>query len=125
METAAIRDDSDEFQIRNALSRSYYALFHACHGWLAMKNVPESKRKHHQDLFAEIRSKRGREFGDRLEGFRSLRNGADYDRPQLFPPDSVQDELERFRLRAGESLGHMEKEFNTYASEIDSFLESR
>jgi hypothetical protein len=125
METAVIRDDSDEFQIRNALSRSYYALFHACHGWLAMKNVPKSRRKHHQLLFAEIRSKRGREFGDRLEGFWLLRMRADYDDPQLFHPDSIQGDLERFRLGAGEDLGRMEKEFDAYASEIDSFLESR
>lgn len=125
MATAVIADDSNEFEIRNALSRSYYALFHACHGWLAMKNVPQSRRKHRQPLFAEIRSKRGKEFGDRLEGFWFLRKKADYDDPELFRPGSFQGDLERFRLSAREDLGRVEKEFDPYASEIESFLESR
>jgi uncharacterized protein (UPF0332 family) len=124
METVG-RDDWDEFQLRNALSRSYYALFHACHGWLAMKNVPKSRRKHHQLMFAQIRTKRGREFGDRLEGFWLLRMTADYDDPQLFHPDSAGVDLESFRLSVGEDLDRMKTEFDAYASEISGFLESR
>ena len=118
IESAVIRDDSNEFQVRNALSRSYYGLFHACHSWLAMKNVPLSRRRHRQPLFEQIRNQRGREFGDRLEGFWLLRKRADYDDPEFF-----RDDLEKFRLSAREDQGRMEAEFNSYVVEIESLLE--
>jgi len=120
MATALIRDDSDEFEVRNALSRSYYALFHACHAWLAMKNVPLSRRKHRQPLFEQIRSRRGKEFGDRVEGFWLLRKKADYDDPEFFQGD-----LDKFRLSAREDQGRLEAEVESYASEVESLLEAR
>ena len=118
MESGVIQDDADEFQIRNALSRSYYALFHVCHGWLAMKNVPLAKRKHRQPLFEQIRNQRGKEFGDRLEGFWLWRKRADYDDPELFQGD-----LEKFRPRAQEDQDRMKAEFDSYVAQIDSLLE--
>jgi hypothetical protein len=85
-----------------------------------MKNVPLSRRKHRQPLFEQIRNQRGKEFGDRLEGFWLLRKRADYDDPEFF-----HDDLDRFRLSAREDQGRMEAEFNSYALEIESLLEAR
>jgi uncharacterized protein (UPF0332 family) len=122
--TAVIRDDSSEFEMRNALSRCYYGLFHVCHAWLAMKNVPLSRRKHRQPLFDEILSKRGKEFSDRLEAFWLLRKKADYDEPAFFQPGIFQDDLNKLRLSARGDRGRMEAEFDSYATEAESFLAS-
>lgn len=112
--TCDIRGYANEFELRNALSRSYYALFHACHAWLAMNNVPLSKRRQHEALIREIRNKRGKEFGDRLEGFWLLRKQADYDEPKIFDGD----DLEGHRLVAREHMGRMEAEFDSYATGV-------
>ncbi len=122
MVTAVIRDDSGEFEIRNALSRSYYALFHVCHAWLAMKNVPLSRRKNRPDLFEGIRGKRGKEFGDRLDSFWLLRKKADYDEPVFF---EFEGDLDKLRLSAREDQGRMEAEFESYAAQVESSLEPR
>jgi uncharacterized protein (UPF0332 family) len=114
MTTAVIRDDSGEFEIRNALSRSYYALFHACHAWLAAKNVPLGKRKNRPDPFEQIRSKREKEYGDRIDELWKLRKQADYDEPEYF-----QDDLDRFRLSGREGQDRMTAEFDSYISEIE------
>jgi uncharacterized protein (UPF0332 family) len=114
MATAFIRDDSGEFEIRNALSRSYYALFHACHAWLAAKNVPLSRRKHRVELFEQIRIKRGKDYGSRLDDFWLLRKRADYDDPEYFQGD-----LDKFRLSARGDQGRMATEFSSYVSEIE------
>jgi uncharacterized protein (UPF0332 family) len=37
LETANVVQASSEFEERNALSRAYYAMFHACCAWLACK----------------------------------------------------------------------------------------
>jgi uncharacterized protein (UPF0332 family) len=99
------------------LSRSYYALFHVCHAWLAIKNVPLTKRRQHEALIREIWNKRGKDFGDRLEGFWRLRKQADYDEPEIFEGEG---ELELHRLVARESLRQMEAEFESYATEVES-----
>lgn len=123
--TVEIRDDSTEFEIRNALSRSYYALFHVCHAWLAMNNVPLSRRKQHESLIRETRDERGKEFGDRLERFWLLRKRADYDEPEFFEARPLQGDLDKSRLNAREHLSLMEREFESYTSEVENFLESR
>jgi uncharacterized protein (UPF0332 family) len=123
--TVEIREDSTEFEIRNALSRSYYALFHVSHAWLAMNNVPLSRRKQHESLIREIRDKRGKECGDRLERFWLLRKRADYDEPEFFEASAFQGELDKFRLSAREHLSLMEREFESYISEMEGFLEPR
>lgn len=125
METAEIRDDSDEFQVRNALSRSYYGLFHACHAWLATNNVPFRRRSQHETLIKEIGDRRGREFGKRLEGFWLLRKQADYDRPEFFAAKPFQGDLDKFRLSARGDQGRMAVELDSYVSDIESFMESQ
>jgi hypothetical protein len=123
--TVDIQEDATEFEIRNALSRSYYALFHACHAWLAMKNVPLSRRKQHESLIREARDERGKEFGDRLERFWLLRKRADYDEPEFFEARPFQGDLDKFRLNAREHLSLIERELESYTSEVENFLESR
>jgi uncharacterized protein (UPF0332 family) len=122
MATAVIRHDSGEFQIRNALSRSYYALFHVCHAWLAMENVPLTRRKNRRDLFEGIRRTRGKAFADRLESFWLLRKKADYDEPVFFASEG---DLDKLRRSAQEDRSRMEAEFQSYASEVESSLEPR
>jgi uncharacterized protein (UPF0332 family) len=122
MATAIIRDNSKEFEIRNALSRSYYALFHVCHAWLAMKNVPLTKRRNRPGLFEQIRRKRGNEFAERLDSFWLLRKRADYDEPVLSESEG---DLGKLLLSAREEQSRMEAEFQAYASEVECSLEPR
>jgi uncharacterized protein (UPF0332 family) len=120
--TAFIRPDSGEFEIRNALSRSYYALHHAFHAWLAMKNVPKSRRARREALFEQVLRKRGKEYGNRLDRFWSLRVKADYDEPEFFEASPFLGDLAKFRLAASDDLSLIEREFEFYNSEVDSFL---
>jgi hypothetical protein len=69
-------------------------------------------------LFEQIRNQRGKEFGDRLEGFWLLRKRADYDDPEL-----LHDDVEKLRLSAQEGRDRMEAEFNSYVLEIENLLE--
>ena len=123
METAVIQDDADEFQVRNALSRSYYGLFHACHAWLAMNNVPFSRRSQHELLIKEIGDRRGKEFGERLKAFWVLRKQADYDRPELLAAKPFQGDVVKLRASARGDRGRMVAELSSYASEVEGFGE--
>jgi hypothetical protein len=125
MATAVVREDSGEFETRNALSRSYYALFHACHAWLAMKNVPQGRRKDRPALFEQVQIRRGKEFGERLDKFWLERKKADYDEPEFFEGTDFQGDIDKFRLSAREYLGLMEREFDSYTSEVENFLKAR
>jgi uncharacterized protein (UPF0332 family) len=119
MATAFIRDDSGEFEIRNALSRAYYALFHACHAWLAVRNVPESKRNDRVAVFGQVRSGRGKESGGRLDEFWLWRKRADYDKPEFLEAVVFQGDWSKVRLSARAQLSLMEREFESYLSEVE------
>ena len=119
IESAVIRDDSNEFEIRNALSRSYYGLFHACHSWLALRNVPFSKRSQHEMVIKEIGDRRGKEFGERLNEFWSLRKQADYDRPELLRGRYFPAAVNRLRLSARGDCDRMAAEMTSYVLELD------
>lgn len=125
IETASVRSDSGEFEIRNALSRSYYALFHACHAWLAMNNIPLGRRRQHESLIRETRDERGKEFGERLERFWALRKRADYDEPEFFGSDRSEGDLESLRADARGHVSSMERELESYTSEVEIFLKRR
>ena len=122
MATVVIQDNSGEFEIRNALSRSYYALFHLCHAWLAMKNVSLGRRDTHEKLIQGIRDKRGREFGERLEGFWKLRKSADYDKPPFFEEKAFRSDPDMLRVSAAGHWSRMKTEFDSYDLEVGSFL---
>jgi len=77
LDTAVIRPDSSEFEERNALSRAYYAMFHACCAWLASKFGIVDKLGH-QKLVDEMHRRRGKDFGDLVRDARGMRRAADY-----------------------------------------------
>jgi uncharacterized protein (UPF0332 family) len=85
--TTAIRRDCSEYEMRNAYSRSYYALFHACHGYLraAGFDVDNLNRKH-TTLHAEMGRRMGKWFGQFFRGAWELRCRSDYDSGWSVPP---------------------------------------
>ena len=48
LETAVLVKESSEFDERNALSRAYYAMFHASRAWLLFKFGVDRRMKHGQ-----------------------------------------------------------------------------
>ena len=83
IETAKISRDCSEYDMRNAYSRSYYALFHVCHGYLRAAGVdiksPVQKHSTHGALHAEMGRQMGRWFGWLIKGAWELRCRSDYD----------------------------------------------
>jgi uncharacterized protein (UPF0332 family) len=77
LETAVVGPASTESEERNALSRSYYAMFHACCAWLAAKSGVVRKLKHFE-LLDEMHRSRGKKFGDFVRDVRGIRRAADY-----------------------------------------------
>jgi uncharacterized protein (UPF0332 family) len=96
LKTAVVGAGSSEFEERNALSRAYYAMFHACCAWLASKYGITSKLKHFE-LQDEMHRRRGKKFGDFVRDVRGLRRAADY-REEWHPQRLVtMDRLEKVR----------------------------
>jgi len=75
--TATVDIGSSEFEERNALSRAYYAMFHASCAWLAFKYGIDRELKH-SELLDEMHRRRGKEFGDFVRDLRGMREAADY-----------------------------------------------
>jgi uncharacterized protein (UPF0332 family) len=86
IKTAKISDAASEYEIRNAFSRSYYALFHACCGylWAAGIDVNSLGRKHGR-LHDEMGRWVGKSFGNFLRSSYELRRKSDYI-PEWNPP---------------------------------------
>jgi len=86
--TANISDALSEYDIRNAFSRSYYALFHACRGYLWARNVMEANviGKRHGTLHAEMERRMGKSFGRFLWDAYELRRSSDYEPAWSVPP---------------------------------------
>ena len=116
--TAAITPLSTECEVRNAVSRSFYALLHVCHAWVAMppRNVRASKRRQKKDLYFRISDHRGDESRKRLKRFEVERDKADY-RPEVFVGDE-----ERFRLVGLAATEEMRTEFNAYFRDVIEFV---
>ena len=89
-----------------------------------MRNVPKAKRNRREALFEQVLRKRGEEYEGRLDTLWKLRISADYDEPELYNASSVQADLDRFRTSARDNLSLIEREFEFYKSEVDSFLDS-
>ena len=77
LETAALKGDSTEFEERNALSRAYYAMFHAFSGLLLSRGMEPSKS--HGGLSRQIERSLGRDIAQSTEDIYELRRFADYD----------------------------------------------
>jgi uncharacterized protein (UPF0332 family) len=102
--SAELPPGATEAQIRNTLSRSYYALFHFYNAWLVYKSVPRKKRATHRELqksLAEQNGLAGR--GEQLKLFYRGRENADYRIGVVEGPD-FQGDIERYRDFARESL---------------------
>ncbi len=77
LETASVGAASSEFEERNALSRAYYAMFHASCAWVALKFGITHKLSH-RDLINEMHRRRGKDIGDFIRDLRGMRESADY-----------------------------------------------
>jgi len=58
MATVGIPDDASEWEVRNAISRAYYAVFHMCHAWLALRHVAKPSEHltlHRTSMWSSVR----------------------------------------------------------------------
>jgi uncharacterized protein (UPF0332 family) len=76
LETAALGLRDSEFDERNALSRSYYSLFHACNALLLAHDVVPSKS--HGGMNAQVGKWLGKNFARSVTDAYELRRMADY-----------------------------------------------
>ncbi len=104
VKTAEIEEGSSEYEIRNAYSRVYYAMFHVCCAWLFSVGVDvrkvESVKDDHGRLHSEMQHRMGKHFGRLLRGSYALRLASDY-KPEWLVPSAavVQQELKRARAQ--------------------------
>jgi uncharacterized protein (UPF0332 family) len=77
LETAVVGPGSSEFEERNALSRAYYAMFHASRAWLLFRFAVDHRMKHGR-LQEEMRRGFGESFGGFIGELYRLRRSADY-----------------------------------------------
>jgi hypothetical protein len=85
--TVVLGDTASEYEIRNAFSRAYYALFHVCGGylWASTGIDVEKVVRDHGQLRHEMGRWMGRSFERFLGDVYELRRQADY-RPEWSPP---------------------------------------
>jgi len=105
-----------EFQLRNAVSRSYYALFHACNAWLALKEVRDDERTKHGNLQRTIGYHRGAASKQKLRRFYVLRERADYV-PAHWEPQDLEIAAEAVRAMSLEVVEYL------YLAEIEAIAE--
>jgi uncharacterized protein (UPF0332 family) len=111
--TSQLSASATEIEVRNAISRGYYAVYHICNAWLASENVPASRRRQHVDVQQEVGRKLGDQYKSRLHDLHALRKDADYTADWLSNHAFLGD-LERFRIAGLGSLGRMHAEFDVY-----------
>jgi hypothetical protein len=120
--TALITESASECEVRNALSRSYYALFHMCNAWLASENVPGNRRSRHGPLQIEIARRLGVDAKRSLVQFYRQREDADY-RPEMVRRFYSGDH-DLFRMKGLVALQQMRDEFERYRLRVKDFIES-
>jgi uncharacterized protein (UPF0332 family) len=77
LDSAILSLSSSEFEVRNALSRSYYAMFHACNALVLSRGMEPSKS--HGGLGIQARRLLGKPFGRLVSDLYELRRTADYE----------------------------------------------
>jgi uncharacterized protein (UPF0332 family) len=102
-----LADRSSEIELRSALSRSYYSIYHATKALLP-------KVDHHN--IAEELGKLDRQVGLDIEILQKLRSQADYD-PQ-FVEREFEGSLELFRIEAQERVEQGRRIFRWLTDEI-------
>jgi len=77
LDSAILSVSSSEFEIRNALSRSYYAMLHACNALVLSCGMVPSKS--HGGLRTQAQRLLGKPFGRLVSDLYELRRVADYE----------------------------------------------
>ncbi|MGA7219916.1 MAG: HEPN domain-containing protein [Candidatus Sulfotelmatobacter sp.] len=77
LDSAVVDLESSEFEVRNALSRSYYAMLHACNALVLSCGMEPSKS--HGGLRTQVQRLLGKPFGRLVGDLYELRRVADYD----------------------------------------------
>ena len=108
-------------EVRNAISRSYYARFHICNAWLAMQGVLHQRRKDHRKLQKEIGKAFGAESRGRLREFYVLREKAYYKR-EMPTGGTLAGDIERFRTMARGTVERVTADFYPYLVDIERHL---
>jgi len=85
METADIGKASTEHEIRNAFSRSYYAIYHVSHGYLVVRGIA-GRRMDHGTLQSKMERQMGKSFGRFMRECYKLRLDSDYRPEWTVPP---------------------------------------
>ncbi len=116
MEAAKIAVDSAECEIRSALSRSYYALFHSVRAWLLSQRVGEAQIRTHKGVLVQVGRVRGKEEANRIRDAYRLREDADY-RPGLL--DAYGGDVARFRAVAETKVELARSDFDWYVIETE------
>jgi len=121
MSSAEIGLNASEHEIRNALSRCYYALMHACRAWLIIHGEPASNSMSHKVLQAKIGNKRGPAARERLIAIYRVRFAADYT-PDMLTAGPYYGDLEKFRIMAMSKVEAARQEMRLYRDEVDQYL---
>ena len=103
-----LADSSSEVELRSALSRSYYSIFHAAYSLLGKVD--------HDDV-AEKLGKIDPELEVRVKKLQQLRSLADYD--PKFVEREYKGDLEQFQLDARSRINEGLTVFNRILSEIE------
>ncbi len=77
LDSAILSVNSSEFEVRNALSRSYYAMLHACNALVLSCGMEPNKS--HGGLRTQVQRLLGKPFGRLVSDLYELRRVADYE----------------------------------------------
>jgi len=112
--SAVLKDDSSEFDLRNSISRSYYATYHAALAYADVVSVPpvsdysgpthRKLSKFFEDsMNADLPMRIGlRKLGYSLKQLHTNRVMADYKIEEMITPKVARDHLSRCELRLQE-----------------------
>ena len=103
MSTAELNSSSSEYAIRNAYSRAYYGLFHACYALLLGIGIDATEVKgiaeKHGHLHSSMRGPMGKFFERCLRAAYDRRRESDYVPEWAVPAASAQEELKLTRAQ--------------------------
>jgi uncharacterized protein (UPF0332 family) len=116
--SAVLPADANEAQVRNGLSRAYYALFHFCNALLVYLGVPPKRRSHHRPLNYSVSQHVGVEAMQRLQLFQRRREDADY-RTRVLESEYNGD-LDRYRAFANASVQEIRDVIVNYEQLIET-----
>lgn len=121
MATVQISSQSSEYDIRNSLSRLYYAFFHASLALLstAEPDIKTISRKH-GNVHSRIQSRLGPYMGRLVRELYALRRESDYE-TRMFS-DRYRDNIEEARKQSIAVLKRAETDFRWLYGEADKPL---